>query len=98
MRVRADIAALINEGHTDASIARRLRCRRSTVNRARMAMKLPPGGPLHRLYAEELPTGQVRDYRPARMPTSPAQAAANRARLLAALREPPTHDTESEAA
>jgi hypothetical protein len=29
----------------------------------------------------------VRAYRPDRMPTSPAQAAANRARLLAALRE-----------
>lgn len=87
MKVRADIAALINEDHTDASIALRLGCRRATVNRARNAMNLPPGGPLHRLYAEELPTGQVRDYRPARMPTSPAQAAANRARLLAALRD-----------
>jgi hypothetical protein len=87
VKVRADIAALLKEGHTDASIARRLGCRRSTVNRARTALNLPPSGPLYRLYAEELPTGQVRDYRPTRMPTSKAQAAANCARLLAALRD-----------
>jgi hypothetical protein len=97
VKVRADIAALINEGHTDASIARRLRCRPSTVNRARNAMNLPPGGPLYRLYAEALPTGRVSEYRPARMPTSPAQAAANRERLLAALNDP-NYDTESDAA
>ncbi|CAM5506821.1 hypothetical protein SANTM175S_07206 [Streptomyces antimycoticus] len=41
---------------------------------------------MQRLYAEALPTGRVAEYRPSRMPTSPAQAAANRERLLAALR------------
>ncbi|MEU1908429.1 helix-turn-helix domain-containing protein [Streptomyces hygroscopicus] len=100
MKVRADIAALINAGLDDSQIARRVGCHRSTVNAARNALKRALAEPSarERLYAEALPTGQVRDYRPARMPTSPAQAAANRARLLAALNEPPARDTESEAA
>lgn len=89
MKVRADIAALIREGHTNASIAHRLRCDPTTVARARQALRLPPADRLGRLYAEALPTGRVRDYRPpaGRMPLSPAQQAANRAALLAALRE-----------
>ncbi|MFL4947533.1 helix-turn-helix domain-containing protein [Streptomyces sp. MMS24-I31] len=87
MKVRADIAALIREGHTNASIAHRLGCDPSTVARARQALRLPPADRLGRLYAEAIPTGRVRDYTPARMPTSPAQQAANRERLLAALRE-----------
>ncbi|MFJ1993010.1 helix-turn-helix domain-containing protein [Streptomyces asiaticus] len=88
MRIRADIAALIHEGHTDAHIALRLGCHRSTVNDARNKLRRAIADPtaVERLYAEALPTGRVAEYRPARMPTSPAQAAANRERLLAALR------------
>lgn len=88
MKIRADIAALVRAGHSDASIARRLNCSRSTVNVARRALQLPPADALGRLYAEEAPTGQVRDYKPHRMPTSPAQQAANRAALEAAIRQP----------
>lgn len=89
MKIRADIAALIREGHTNTHIAHRLHCDPSTVARARQALRLPPADQLSRLYAEALPTGRVKDYRPAngRMPTSPAQQAANRQRLLAALRD-----------
>ena len=89
MRIRADIAALIREGHTNASIAHRLHCDRSTVSRARQALQLPPADRLGRLYLEAVPTGRVKDYRPAdgRMPTSLAQQRANRERLMAALRE-----------
>ena len=87
MKVRADIATLLREGHTNASMAHRLHCDPSTVARARRALQLPPADRLGRLYAEALPTGRVKDYRPDRMPTSPAQQAANRARLAAALRE-----------
>lgn len=85
MKVRADIAALIREGHTNASIAVRLGCAVSTVTRAREALRYPPADRLSRLYAEEAPA-VVRDYKPGRMPTSPAQQAANRAALLEALR------------
>jgi hypothetical protein len=88
MKIRADIADLIREGHTNASIARRLGCHYDTVARARRGLRLPPADTLGRLYAEAVPTGRVREYRPDRMPTSPAQQAANRARLLAALRDP----------
>ncbi|MER6534351.1 helix-turn-helix domain-containing protein [Streptomyces sp900105755] len=87
MKVRADIAELIRAGHTNASIAHRLGCAPSTVARAREALHLPPADRLNRLYAEAIPTGRVKDYRPERMPTSPAQQAANRERLMAALRE-----------
>lgn len=88
MKVRADIAALIREGHTNASIAHRLHCDRSTVARARQALRMPPADKLGRLYLEAVPTGRVKDYRAdGPMPTSPAQQAANRARLMAALRE-----------
>ncbi|WP_331746751.1 helix-turn-helix domain-containing protein [Streptomyces sp. NBC_00842] len=88
MRIRADIAALIREGHTNASIAHRLGCDPDTVGSARRALRLPPADLLGRLYAEAVPTGQVRDYQPpdGRMPLSPARQAANRATLLAALR------------
>lgn len=89
MKIRADIAALVRAGHSDASIAHRLRCGRGTVNRVRHALRLPPADTLGRLYAEEAPTGQVHDYRPARMPMSPAQQAANRAALVAAIRRAP---------
>lgn len=88
MKVRADIAALIREGHTNTSIAHRLGCHPTTVARARQALRMPPADKLGRLYAEAVPTGRVRGYRPdsGRMPLSPAQQAANRERLLAALR------------
>lgn len=86
MKVRADIAALIREGHTNASIAARLGCHRTTVIRARQALRYPPPGVLGRLYAEAVPTG--RTVAPVgRLPLSPAQQAANRAALLAALRK-----------
>lgn len=89
MKVRADIAALIREGHTNASIAHRLHCDKSTVARARQALRMPPADKLGRLYLEAVPTGRVKDYRPegGRMPLSPAQQRANRERLLAALRD-----------
>ncbi|MFJ5294462.1 helix-turn-helix domain-containing protein [Streptomyces sp. NPDC088348] len=88
MKVRADIAALIYDGRSNASIVCQLGCNCDTVNRVRQALRLP-GTPLERLYAEAVPTGQVREYRPQRMPTAPAQAKANQAALLAALRERP---------
>ncbi|MFD6553756.1 helix-turn-helix domain-containing protein [Streptomyces sp. NPDC058398] len=86
MKVRADIAALIRAGHTNASTALRLGCNPRTVARAREALRLPPADKLGRIYAEALPTGRVKDYRPELMPLSPAQQAANRARLLDALK------------
>lgn len=89
MKVRADIAALLRNGHTNASIARRLGCHPSTVARARQALRLPPADRLGRIYLEAVPSGRVKDYRPDgnRMPISPAQQKANRERLLAALRK-----------
>jgi hypothetical protein len=89
MRIRADIAALIRQGHTDAHIAERTGCHRTTAARARRAMNYPPAHALSHLYTEELPTGQVHDYKPPDgwMPLSPAQQQANRERLLAALRD-----------
>ncbi|MFJ3507844.1 helix-turn-helix domain-containing protein [Streptomyces luteogriseus] len=89
MKVRADIAALIREGHTNASIARRVHCDPSTVARARQALRMPPADKLGRLYAEAVPSGRVKDYRPPAgwMPLSPDQQRANRERLLAALRD-----------
>jgi hypothetical protein len=86
MKVRADIAGLIREGHTNASIAHRLGCDPATVARARQALRLPAADQLGRLYAEALPTGRVLGDKP-RVQTSPAQAAANRQALLAALKE-----------
>lgn len=86
MKVRADIAALIREGHTNASIAHRLHCDPSTVATARRALRFPPADRLARLYAEAVPTG--RTIAPiGRLPLAPAQQAANRARLLAALKD-----------
>lgn len=88
MKIRADIAALIREGHTNASIAHRLGCDPTTVGKARQALRLPDADRLGRLYAEALPTGRVLSDKLARVQTSPAQAAANRQALLAALAEP----------
>lgn len=85
MKVRADIAALLREGHTNASIAHRLGCNPATVSRARQALRLPPADKLARLYLEAVPTGRVKA--PAGvLPLSPAQQQVNRERLLAALR------------
>lgn len=86
MKVRADVAALIREGHTNASIAVRLGCAPSTVARAREALRYPPADRLGRLYAEAVPTGRV-TAPVGRLPLSPERQAANRAALLAALRE-----------
>lgn len=85
MKVRADIAALIREGHTNASIAHRLGCAASTVARARQALRLPPADKLGRLYLEAVPTGRVRQP-DGRLPLSADQQRANRELLLAALR------------
>jgi hypothetical protein len=89
MKVRADMAELIRAGHSDTRIAHELGCHRATVHRARQVLQLPPSHRLGRLYAEALPTGQVRAYQPHRLPISPSQAAANRAALAAALRPVP---------
>jgi len=88
VKIRADIAALIRAGHTNASIAHRLGCDPSTVGKARHALRLPDADRLGRVYAEAWPTERVLGDKPTRVPTSPAQAAANRQALLAALREP----------
>lgn len=85
MKIRADIAALIRAGHSDTHIAHRLGCHRATVHRARQALRQRTQRTLEHLYAEELPAG-VAEYRAARMPISPQQAAANRAALAAALK------------
>lgn len=85
MKVRADIAGLIREGHTNVSIAHRLNCHPATVARVRQALHLPTADRLERLYAEAAPTGRVLSDGPIRVQTSPAQAAANRRALLAAL-------------
>jgi hypothetical protein len=86
VKVRADIAALIREGHTNASIAARLYCDPSTVARARQALRYPPADRLGRLYAEAVPTGRV-TAPVGRLPLSPERQAANRAALLAALKD-----------
>lgn len=84
MKIRADIAALIRAGHTNASIAKRLHCGPSTVANTRRALRLPATDALSRLYAEAHPRGTP-EYKPNRQPISPHRAAANRAELLAAL-------------
>lgn len=88
MKVRADIAELIHEGHSDASIAHRLGCHRATVNRARQDL-IRLRTDKERLLSEELPTGRVRDYDRRREPITAAQAAANRHALEEALRPAP---------
>lgn len=82
--IRTDIAALIAAGHSDDHIAHRLGCHRATVNRHRNRLR-HPATPDERLLAEELPA-RVRDFDRRRQPISPAQAAANRRALAAALR------------
>jgi hypothetical protein len=87
VKVRADIAALIREGHTNASIAHRVHCAPSTVARARQALRMPPADKLGRIYAEAVPTGRGAYRTAGAVPLSPAQQQANRERLLAALRD-----------
>jgi hypothetical protein len=86
MKIRADIAALIREGHTNDSIARRVYCDPSTVAAARHALRYPPADKLGRLYAEAVPSGRVLKST-GRQPLAPAQQAANRAALIAGLKE-----------
>lgn len=92
MRIRTDIAELLRQGLNNAAIAEQVGVHHSTVARARQALRVPnaPRRPrltqMDRLLLESLPTGLVRDYKPARMPISPQQAASNRARLEAALK------------
>ena len=71
MKIRADVAALIREGHTNDSIARRVGCHRDTVANARRALRFPPADKLGRLYAEAVPSGRR---------TSPSWQAAARAK------------------
>ncbi|MET9517463.1 helix-turn-helix domain-containing protein [Streptomyces sp. NPDC002994] len=94
MKIRADIVELIGQGFNNEEIARHLNVDPKTVSLARQRLGADnaparrPATSVERLYAEAVPTGQVRDYKPARMPMSPAQQAANRAALLAGLRTP----------
>jgi len=94
MNVRADVAELIRQGFNNEEIHRETGVDPKTAAnaRARLGYRNPPARrpatALERLYAEQFPTGTVRDYKPARMPISPQQQAANRAALLAALRTP----------
>lgn len=89
MKIRADIAEMVRAGHSDTHIAHCLGCHRSTANRVRQALRAAPVRPDERLYAEELPTGRVREYGPVprapRPPVSPERAAANRALLAATI-------------
>lgn len=95
MKIRADIAELLRQGFNNTEIAEQTGVHKRTVAEARHRLGLPnakrrrPPTNLERLYAEAVPTGRVKDYRPpsGRMPLSPDQQRANRERLLAALRE-----------
>lgn len=98
MKIRSDIADLVRAGHTNASVAHRLGCAPSTVARVREALRLPSADRLGRLYAEAVPTGRVKEYRPGLMPLSPAQQRANRERLMAALRDDAAPHRDSTAA
>ncbi|MFE7111703.1 helix-turn-helix domain-containing protein [Streptomyces sp. NPDC057575] len=94
MRIRPDVAELMHQGFNNAYIQRHCGVSAQHVSwaRSRLQMANAPerrdATALERLYAEAVPTGRVYDYQPpdGRMPLSPAQQAANRATLLAALR------------
>ncbi|QBJ94459.1 helix-turn-helix domain-containing protein (plasmid) [Streptomyces seoulensis] len=96
MKVRADVAELIYQGFNNAEIRERTGLSGQAIGAARRRLQRPNAPTrrdttaLERLYAEALPTGRVKDWKPAtgRTPLSPAQQRANRERLLAALREP----------
>jgi transposase len=92
VNIPANVVELLHQGFNNREIAERTGVHESTVGNARHRLGLPnakrrrKANSLERLYAEAVPTGMVRDYKPARMPISPQQQAANRAALLAALR------------
>lgn len=94
MKIRADVAELIHQGFNNAYVQKHCGVSGQHVTWARRRLQRPNAPErrhataMERLYAEAVPTGRVRDYQPpsGRMPLSPAQQAANRATLLAALR------------
>jgi hypothetical protein len=95
MKVRADVAHLIHQGFNNAEIRERTGLGPHTIAAARRRLQRANAptrrdlNALERLYAEAVPTGRVKDWKPpaGRMPLSPDQQRANRERLLAALRE-----------
>ena len=88
MKIRADIAALIRAGHSDASVAARLGCGRTTVSRVRRALHMPGVDDRERLNREARPVPWAATKPPGgRLPLAPAQQRANAEQLLAALRE-----------
>lgn len=96
MNLQPLIARHLRQGLNNSEIARRTGASRQTIAATRHRLGIPNPAAGHatprtpdatkRLLAEALPTGRVREYRPERMPTAPAQQQANRERLLAALR------------
>ncbi|WP_329131481.1 helix-turn-helix domain-containing protein [Streptomyces sp. NBC_01476] len=87
MNVRPAVAALVATGHTDSAIADQLGIHRTTAYRTRRRITDGHQTPLDRLLAEALPTGRIADYGPVpRRAWTPAEQAAHRAELLAALR------------
>lgn len=93
MKIRADIASYLHQGYSNAHIADLVGVHHSTVARARRDLGLPnlPRRPelthRDRLLTEDLPTGRIRDYGPVpRRDWTPAEQAAHRNDLLAALR------------
>ena len=55
--------------------------------------------PLERLLAEEIPTGEIRDYDRRRQPVTPEEAAAHRAALIQAIyRRKPRRPARADAA
>ncbi|MFF4791894.1 helix-turn-helix domain-containing protein [Streptomyces sp. NPDC001276] len=94
MKIRADVAELIYQGFNNTEIRERTGMSKQHITWARRRLQRPNAptrrepNTLERLYAEAVPTGRVKDWKPVtgRMPLSPAQQRANRERLLAALR------------
>lgn len=92
MKIRADIAEWLRQGFNNAEIAQRAGVDPKTVAAARRRLQYANAPArrdttaLERLYAEAVPTGQVRDWKPVYEPLTPKEQADNRARLLAALR------------
>jgi len=96
MNIQPVIARHLRQGLNNSEIERRTGISRKTIAATRQRLGIPnPSGrrpaprlasAQERLLAEALPTGRVGEYRPQRMPTSPAQQQANRERLLDALR------------
>ncbi|MGA5869299.1 helix-turn-helix domain-containing protein [Streptomyces cinereoruber] len=94
MKIRADIAEWIHQGFNNEEISRLAGVDPKTVAAARRRLGAPNAPArrnataLERLYAEAVPTGTVRDYKPDYRPLTPEEQAANRRLLLAALRTP----------